>query len=40
LYTCRKCFDPRHPQEFVRAKADKQTPQHISPEPADVFIED
>ena len=34
----RDCWEPRHPQEFVRGKADKQTPPWTSPEPADVFI--
>jgi hypothetical protein len=36
---CRPCFDPRHPQDFVRAVADVQKPRRKpSPEPADVFL--
>lgn len=25
LRTCRNCWEPRHPQDFVRGKADDQT---------------
>jgi hypothetical protein len=36
---CRGCFDPRHPQEFVRAMPDNQRPRRQpSPEPDDVFL--
>jgi len=38
LWTCNKCWDPRHPQERVRAKADIQTPAETSGEPDDEFI--
>lgn len=32
------CWEPRHPQEFVRGKKDKQTPAWVRPEPEDVFV--
>ena len=36
--TTNNCWEPRHPQEFVRGKKDKQAPPWVRPEPADVFI--
>lgn len=40
LLVCRQDWSPRHPQEFVRALPDKQTPRRRpSPEPADVFTD-
>jgi hypothetical protein len=36
---CRaECWEPRQPQDKVRAKADKQAPPWVRPEPADVFL--
>jgi hypothetical protein len=32
------CWEPRHPQDFVRGKKDRQAPPWVRPEPADVFI--
>ena len=32
------CFETRHPQDFVRGKADRQRPPWTRPEPADVFL--
>jgi len=29
------CFEPRHPQEFVRGRKDKQTPPWVRPEQPD-----
>ena len=37
LLVCREDWEPRHPQEFVRAKADKQVPSWTRPEPSDTF---
>ena len=34
----RGCWEPRHPQEFVRGKADEQAPPWTSPEPPPVYI--
>lgn len=34
----RNCYEDRHPQDFVRGKADKQTPPWVSPEPEPFFI--
>lgn len=30
------CWEPRHPQDHVRGRKDKQTPEWVQPEPADV----
>lgn len=38
LMVCRFCWEPKHPQLFVKAKTDKQTPPWTRPEQADVFI--
>lgn len=40
LRVCKGCFEVRHPQDFIKIKADKMTPPWTSPRPADVFIED
>lgn len=32
------CWEQRHPQDFVKGKADRQAPPWTRPEPADVFI--
>jgi len=32
------CFETRHPQDFVKAKADRQTPRWVRPEAPDVFV--
>lgn len=32
------CWEPRHPQDFVRAKPDKQNPPWVSPEPAEIDV--
>jgi hypothetical protein len=39
LMVCLPCFDPRHPQDFVRGKVDKQNVTDPRPESADVFID-
>lgn len=33
------CYEVRHPQEFVRGKADKQTPAWTRPEPEPEFVQ-
>lgn len=43
LRTCRgagtsDCWEPRHPQEMLRTKADRQAPPWTRPEPPDVFL--
>lgn len=35
---CREDWEPRHPQDFVRAKADLQAPQWTRPESKDMFV--
>jgi hypothetical protein len=31
------CWEPRHPQDFVKGRADKQAPPWTRPEAPDVF---
>lgn len=39
LMVCSSCWDPRHPQEFVRGVRDNQGVRpNMRPEPADVFV--
>jgi hypothetical protein len=38
LMTCGACWEPRHPQDFVRVKVDHQTPPWTRPEAADTFV--
>lgn len=37
-YVCPEHWEPRQPQDFVRAQADIQTPPWVQPMPADVFV--
>ena len=39
VFVCLDCWEPRHPQEMVRARADKIKPDISVPEPTDTFIE-
>lgn len=32
------CFEERHPQDFVKGKADRQSPSWVRPEAEDVFV--
>ena len=36
-YVCPEHFETRHPQDFVRAVHEKQTPPWTQPQPADSF---
>lgn len=38
LMVCPKDFEPRQPQDFVRARSDQQAVRWSRPEAADVFI--
>lgn len=40
LRVCGKCLDHRHPQDFVKGRADRQAPPWSRPEGHDVFVED
>lgn len=40
LVVCREDWEPRHPQDFVRGRRDRQVPAVIRPEPADKFLTD
>lgn len=35
---CKSCWEPRHPQDFVRAIPDNPIPPWTRPEPEDVFV--
>jgi len=37
---CRKDWETRHPQDFVRGRADKQAVPNPRSEPSDVFLDD
>jgi len=38
LWVDRRCWEPRHPQDYVQAKIDKITVDDMRPRPDDVFI--
>lgn len=38
LMVCKECWEPRHPQDFVKAVTDKQSVPWARPEPEDVFV--
>jgi hypothetical protein len=35
---CKKDYETRHPQDFLRVKPEQETPPFVRPEPADVFV--
>lgn len=37
-YVCRTCWEPRHPQDFVRAPGAEQPPPWTQVDPAPIFI--
>lgn len=37
LLVCKKCYEPRHPQDFVKARADKQSVADPRPDTQTVF---
>ena len=38
LLVCHPCWDPRHPQDLVRGRVDRQAVKDARPEAADVFV--
>lgn len=40
LWVCPDDWEPRHPQDFVTGKTDKQSVPEPRPEPADYFLSD
>lgn len=38
LRVCSECWEPRHPQDFVRGVPDNQSVPDPRPEPTDIFI--
>jgi hypothetical protein len=38
LRVCYRCWEPRHPQDFVRGVADIQAPQWTRSEPSDTYV--
>lgn len=39
IWACKRCFDYRHPQEFLRGVPDNQAPELSRPEATDTFTE-
>jgi len=37
-WVCPSCWEPRHPQDFVRAVQDVQTPPWVQPYPSLAFV--
>lgn len=37
---CKRDWETRHPQDFVRGRPDRQNVPHARPEPTDVFLAD
>lgn len=37
-YVCERCWEPRHPQDFVRAGSPEALPAWTQPPPEDTFI--
>lgn len=38
LRVCRDCWEPRHPQDYVRGKADEQAPPWTRPEQPEIDV--
>ena len=38
LKVCRDCYDPRHPQDFVRGVYDRQSVHDPRPDPTPVYL--
>lgn len=38
LRVCHDCHDIRHPQDFVKGKADRQSPPWVRPEPPEINL--
>lgn len=38
LLVCRECFETRHPQDFLRGRAEIQKVPFTAPEPTDTFV--
>jgi hypothetical protein len=39
MRVCQQDWEPRHPQDFVRGRRDRQAVANARPEPVDVFLE-
>ena len=40
LWVCNKCYEPRHPQDFVKSRKDLQAVPDPRPEQPDSFLAD
>jgi len=38
FYTCRRCWEPRHPQDFATGIKEITTPPWTQPPPGDIFV--
>jgi hypothetical protein len=39
LFVCHKCYEDRHPQDFLKAVKDSQRVPIVRPEPKDIFAD-
>jgi hypothetical protein len=38
LRTCKDCWEPRHPQDFLRGRKDNQAPSWVRPELTEIDV--
>ena len=38
FYVCKDCWNPRHPQDFIKGRKETITPPFTRPRPSDVFV--
>lgn len=38
LMVCQGCWEPRHPQDFIRTVPDRMSVPYTRPRPADIFV--
>lgn len=38
LRVCKSCWEPRHPQDFVRGRVDKQRVPNPRPDPTPIYL--
>jgi hypothetical protein len=40
LIVCGTCYDPRHSQDFIRGRRDRQSIPHPRPDPTPIFVDE
>lgn len=38
LRVCSDCYEPRHPQDYVKGKTDRQAPPWVRPRPPEIDV--